>query len=169
MSTPQISLTPNAGPMGPIGWLGRMMAGLGVLVVITAGIAISPAATNAGHDWSHADERAAPEPAALAERPGLDRPHESMTTVQRSNVGPDIVQVAHPLSRDLSRPGSGSPMDGSTASPTDRVDAPRFEPVAARPTASRPGLGLQMLGHLLERATAEFERLRDVVVTASAD
>ncbi len=90
MITPKTSLSPT--PTGSAGWVGRLdridrgnrvnrinrinriMAGLGVMTVIAVGLAISPAATNAAHEWSRATGLSEPPPATMAEGPRRSRP-----------------------------------------------------------------------------------------------
>jgi hypothetical protein len=139
MSSPKISITPN--PAGSTGWFGRVLTGLGVLLVVAAGIAISPAATNAGHGWSGSMRGVQAPPSAAADR------SESI------DAGPTMRRVARPM---LTPP---------------RPEVPTPESVASVETrrADRPALARRLLSAAVDRTKAELDRLRGVVVTASAD
>jgi hypothetical protein len=139
MSSPKISITPN--PAGSTGWFGRVMTGLGVLLVVAAGIAISPAATNAGHGWSGSTRSVQTPTTAATER------SESI------DAGPAMRRVARPI----------------VTPPRPEVTTP--ESVASVDTrrADRPSLARRLLSAAVDRTKAELDRLRGAVVTASAD
>ena len=160
MSTLKISLAPN--PAGRTGWFGRAMAGLGVLAIIAAGIAISPAATNAGHEWTRSMQRAAaPVNAAVAERPRADvrRPdrfdapterHPDRATERRGRR--EIRRVVHPV-----------PVVDQGPEPV------RIDPVAVDDPTRRDAFARRVVARLIEGAKSGFERLtRGVVVTSAA-
>ncbi len=139
MSSSKISITPT--PAGQTGWFGRVLTGLGVLLVIAAGIAISPAATNAGHGWSGSPREVQTQPTAARDR------SESIDT------GSVMRRVVRPM----------------PAAPRPDVVAP--ESVASIKTrrVDRPSLARRLLSAAVDRTKAELDRLRGVVVTASAD
>ncbi len=140
MSSPKISITPS--PAGSTGWFGRVMTGLGVLLVVAAGIAISPAATNASHGWSESSRTVhVAEPTATNDR------SDSI------DAGPRVRRVSHPV----------------RTPPRAEVAAPA--PVAANEArrTDSPSLARRLITVVVDRTKAELDRLRGVVVTASAD
>jgi len=160
MSTLKTSLTPN--PAGRTGWFGRAMAGLGVLAIVATGIAISPAATNAGHEWTLSMQKAAaPADAAVAERPRpeahrperFDATAESAADRDTERRGRrEIHRVVHPV-----------PVIDQ------RLESVRIDPVAVDDANRRETLARRVVARLIEGAKSGFERLaRGVVVTSAA-
>jgi hypothetical protein len=110
-------------------------------------MAISPAATDAGHDWSRAIESPSRTPAAIA-----DRPSQGWTgTPLTPPASPRVHRVSHPI---------------PSAAPAEPL---RVEPVAASDNLRRPSPARRVVARLLERAKSGVERLsRGVVVTSAA-
>lgn len=163
MSTSKISLASNpVGPIGPAGWFARTMTGLGVLAVIVAGIAISPAATNAGHEWTHADSGRAGHAASHADHPRRSPADVATSTPERRGVRPAAEAVV--------RPATWPPFEriAHPLPPVDQAESLRVEPVAAHDSTSRPGFARRVVGSLLQHAKSGLERLSARVVVRTA-
>jgi hypothetical protein len=140
MSSSKISITPI--PAGPTGWFGRVLASVGVLMVIAAGIAISPAARSAGLGWTEST-RTIP----------VVQPTAANDRSNSIESGSEVRHVVRPL-RSPPRTGLASP------EPVGSNDARRFD---------RPSLARRLMSAVIDRTKAELDRLRGAIVTASAD
>jgi hypothetical protein len=140
MSSPKISITSN--PAGQTGWFGRVLAGIGVLVVIIAGIGISPAARSAGHGWTESTRAIQAVPPTAA--------------IDRS----DVIDAGSPIRRVV-RPVRNAP----------RADVDPPESVASNDAggSDRPSLVRRFLTAVATRTKAELDRRRRMVVTAAAE
>ena len=143
MTSPKTSRPPA--PAGDPGWIGRVVSGIGIAVVVAVGTALSPSGTSAGHDWS------SPSVSGAVERPwrlGEDRPI----------AGPRGDLIGIDRSTPVLRRAPRGPQPASTAT-TDP------ETVAAR---DRGLSRVRLAARLLDRVRSGLERWSGVVVTSAA-
>lgn len=161
MIAPKTSRTTT--PAGDTGWVARVVSGLGIAVVVAAGIVLSPGGTSAGQDWSDASPATpiagstTPVTRLAPERAEFDAADASHST--------RLIRADQP--KLMPRPATATPRrtirfeQGERPSSSPTVMRDRVSSIEAGEPRRSP------IDRLLTRVRSQFERWGGVVVTSA--
>ena len=161
MIAPKTSRTTT--PAGDTGWVARVVSGLGIAVVVAAGIVLSPGGTSAGQDWSDASPTT---PIAGSTTP-LNRlvpePVDLDTIDTSSNTR--LIRADRP--KLMPRPATATPRRTIRFEQDDR---PSFSPPVMTDQVSSIEAGeprRSPIARILTNVRSQLERWSGVVVTSA--